>query len=199
MSAAGIVLIVGVVLVVLALAAFLLPTIAALVAITRGLDDVIRSVGQLIAKTDPVQPVVKDINSNLDAAVDALEGLLVKKAGLEDSLGLIESLYPGAAAGGLRNHAESRELVPPRIGEVYTRGVLTLARLGREAPIAAASPDGPVLRHVARSEAATAALYPGFRPTDAAELPRSPVIGTDAPVQYEPALTPGVRPNGKEG
>jgi hypothetical protein len=198
MPAAGIVLIVGVVLVLLALAAFLLPTIAALVGITRGLDEAIRNVGELIAKTEPVEPVVKDINGNLDAAVDALEGLLVKKAGLVDSLGLIESLYPGAAANGLRNYPESREVVPPRIGEVYTRGVLTLARLGREAPIAAASPDGPVLRHVARSEAATAALYPNFRPHDADELPRSPVIGTDAPVQYEPALTPGVRPNRRQ-
>jgi hypothetical protein len=196
MPAAGIVLIVGVVLVIAALAAFLLPTIAALVAVTRGLDETIANVGELIAKTEPVEPVVEDINGHLDLAVDALEGLLVKKAGLIDALGVIDSLYPGAAADGLRNYPESRELIPPRIGEVYTRGVLTLARLGREAPIAAASPTGPVLRHVDRSEAATAALYPNFRPHGVDELPRSPVIGTDAPVQYEPALTPGLRPNG---
>ena len=196
MPAAGIVLIVGVVLVIAALAAYLLPTIAALIAVTRGLDEVIANVGELIAKTEPIEAVVEDINGHLDGAVDALEGLLVKKAGLNDALGLVDSLYPGAAAEGLRNYPDSREVVPPRIGEVYTRGVLTLARLGREAPIAAASPAGPVLRHVERSEAATAALYPNFRPQGVEELPRSPVIGTDAPVQYEPALTPGVRPDG---
>lgn len=196
MSAPGIVLIIGVVLVLGALAAFLLPTIAALIQVTKGLDQAIANVGELLAKTEPVEPVVADINGNLDAAVDALEGLLVKKAGLNDSLGLIDSLYPGAAASGLRNYDGSGEIVPPRIGEVYTRGVLTLARLGREAPIAAASPDGPVLRHVDRDEKATAALYPNPRP--AAQLPRSPVIGADSPVQYEPALTPGVRPqNGR--
>jgi len=196
MPATGIVLIVGVVLVIAALAAFLLPTIAALLQVTRGLDQAIRNVGELIAKTEPIEPVVEDINGHLDQAVDALEGLLVKKAGLTDSLGLIDSLFPGAAADGLRAHPDSGQLVPPRIGEVYTRGVLTLARLGREAPIAAASPSGPVLRHVDRSEVATAALYPNLRPSGVDELPRSPVIGTDAPVQYEPALTPGLRPNG---
>jgi len=197
MPATGIVLIVGVVLVIAALAAFLLPTIVALRTVTRGLDEAINNVGELLAKTEPIQPVVEDINGHLDLAVDALEGLLVKKAGLKDALGLIDSLYPGAAADGLRNHPDAGELTPPRIGEVYTRGVLTLARLGREAPIAAASPSGPVLRHVDRSEAATAALYPNLRPHGVDELPRSPVIGTDAPVQYEPALTPGLRPNGR--
>jgi hypothetical protein len=192
MSAPEIVLIIGVVLVVGALAAFLLPTIVALIAITKGLDRAIANVGELLAKTEPVEPVVADINGNLDAAVAALEGLLVKKAGLRDSLGLIDSLYPGAAAAGLRSYQDAVTMPPPQIGEVYTRGVLTLARLGREAPIAAASPSGPVLRHVDRSEKATAALYPSPRAAD--ELPRSPVIGTDSPVQYEPALTPGVRP-----
>ena len=193
MPAAGIVLIIGVVLVIGAAAAFLLPTIAALNAITKGLDEAITAVGELIAKTEPVNPVVQDINGNLDAAVDALEALLVKKAGLRDAMGLIDSLYPGANAAGLRNHPGSESIVPPRISEVYTRGTLTLARLGREAPIATASPEGPVLRHVARSLAATDALFPNFRVRQATEMPRSPVIGTGAPVRYEPAYTPGVR------
>jgi len=78
-----------------------------------------------------------------------------RRRGLSDSLGLVESVYPGAAAAGLRNYPESTEMTPPRISEVYTRGTLSLARLGREAPIAAASPEGPVLRHVDRSEVAT--------------------------------------------
>ena len=199
MPAAGVVLIIGVVLVIGAAAAFLLPTIAALAAIVRGLDEAITAVGELIAKTEPVGPVVQDINANLDAAVDALEGLLVKKAGLRDAIGLIDSLYPGASAGGLRNYPESGTIVAPRISEVYTRGTLTLARLGREAPIATASPAGPVLRHVARSLAATEALFPGFRPKQATALPRSPLIGTDAPVRYEPTYSPGVRERMPDG
>ena len=198
MPAAGVVLIVIVLLLVAVAAAFLLPTIVVLSKISRALDQAIGGVGELLAKTEPVEPVVKDINGNLDAAVSALEGLLVKKAGRRDAIGLLDGLYPGTAAQGLRDDPESATIVPPRIGEVYTRGVLSLARLGREAPIAGASPEGPVLRHVDRSEHATDALYPTFRPKGVDELPRSPVIGTGAPVQYEPAITPGVRPNRKE-
>jgi hypothetical protein len=199
MPAAGVVLIIAIVLIIGALAVFLLPTIAALIQITKGLDEAIKGVGELIAKSAPVNPVVEDINTNLDAAVDALEGLLVKKAGLPDAVGLIDGLYPGAAAEGLRNFPESKTITPPRISEVYTRGTLTLARLGREAPIAATSPEGPVLRHVARSEVATRALYPDIRQTGPKELPRSPVIGTDSPTQYEPAETPGERKSGPGG
>ena len=193
MPAAGVVLIVAVVLIIAAAAAYLLPTIAALVQISRSLDVAIANVGELIEKTAPVGPVVIDINEHLDAAVDALEGLLVKKAGLADAVGLIEGLYPGAAAEGLRAFPDSKTITPPRIAEVYTRGTLTLARLGREAPIAAASPAGPVLRHVERSEFATRALYTDIRQSGPERLPDSPVIGTDAPVQYEPSPTPGVR------
>jgi hypothetical protein len=140
-----------------------------------------------------VNPVVNDINNNLDAAVDALEGLLVKKAGLADAVGLIDGLYPGAAASGLRNFPDSKTVTPPRIAEVYTKGTLTLARLGREAPIAAASPEGPVLRNVTGGSWAARALYPEVRQTRPPSLPRSPIIGTDAPVQYEPTDEPGVR------
>jgi hypothetical protein len=75
--------------------------------------------------------------------------------------------------------------VPPRIGEVYTKGTLTLARLGREAPIAAASPRGSVLRNVEYGSLAARKLYPAGREEGAAALPRSPVIGTGAPEQYE--------------
>ena len=40
-------------------------------------------------------PVVGAINENLDVAVSALEGLLVKKAGLQEAVGLIERPVPG--------------------------------------------------------------------------------------------------------
>jgi hypothetical protein len=185
MPAAGVVLIIAVVLIVLALVYYLVSTILALRQIADGLDEVIQSVGEIVEKTAPVAPVVTDINENLDAAVGALEGLLVKKAGMEDAVGLVEGLYPGAAAAGFRDYPESRELTPPRIAEVYTKGTLTLARLGREAPIATANPAGPVLRNVEYGSLNARLLYPEGRQGRPENLPRSPVIGSDAPVQYE--------------
>ena len=185
MPAAGVVLIVAVVLIVLALVYFLVSTILALREITNGLDEVIASVGEIVEKSAPVNGVVLAINEQLDAGVDLLEGLLVQKAGLADAVGLVDGLYPGAAAAGFRSVPESSMLKAPRIGEVYTKGTLTLARLGREAPIAAASPDGPVLRNVEGGSLAARELYPEIRQTGPENLERSPVIGTDAPVQYE--------------
>ena len=185
MPAAGYVMVVAVVLIVLALVYYLVSTIVALRTIAGGLDDVIASVGEIVEKSAPVAEVVTTINAQLDAGVDMLEALLVKKAGLGDSMGLVDGLYPGAAAAGLRNFPESGTLTPPRIGEVYTKGTLTLARLGREAPIAAASPSGPAVRDAAAASSSARRLYPDGREYGAEALPRSPVIGTDAPVQYE--------------
>jgi hypothetical protein len=187
MPAAGVVMIIAVVLIVAAIVVYLVATIVALRRITAGLDEAIAGVGEIIEKSAPVAPVVADINANLDAGVDLLEGLLVKKAGLSDAVGLIDGLYPGAAAAGLRNFPDSRTIKPPRIAEVYTRGTLTLARLGREAPIAAASPNGPPLRNPAHGSSAARSLYPDGREPRARALPRSPVIGTDSPVQYDPS------------
>jgi hypothetical protein len=187
MPAAGVVLIVAVVLIVLALVYFLVSTIVALRQITSDLDEAITGVGGIIEKSAPVAEVVTDINANLDAGVDLLEGLLVKKAGLVDSMGLIEGLYPGAAAEGLRNFPDSRTIKAPRISEVYTKGTLTLARLGREAPIAVASPAGPVLRNVEGGSLDARSLYPEERQSRPKRFPRSPVIGTGAPVQYPPS------------
>jgi hypothetical protein len=184
-AAPGVVMLVAVVLIILALVYYLVSVILALRRIVGGLDEAIASVGELVEKTKPVNEVVLDINKNLDAGVDLLEGLLVKKAGLSDAMGLIDGLYPGAAAQGLRNFPESKDVVPPRIGEVYTRGTLTLARLGREAPIALGNPAGPALRDIEGGSLAARELYPEVRQTRPESLPRSPVIGTDAPVQYE--------------
>jgi hypothetical protein len=184
-TAAGAVLIVAVVLIVLALVYYLVSTILALRQIAAGLDRAIAGVGEIVDKSAPVNDVVNSINGQLDAGVDLLEGLLVKKAGLADAMGLIDSVYPGAAADGLRNFPESTDVDAPRIGEVYTKGTLTLARLGREAPIAAASPAGEVLRNVEGGSLAARKLYPSVRHDSPENLPRSPVIGTDAPVQYE--------------
>jgi len=193
MPAAGVVMIIAVVLIVLALVYYLVSTIVALQKITSGLDRAIAAVVEIIHKTEPVEPVVRDINANLDAGVDLLEGLLVKKAGMADAVGLVDGLYPGAAAAGFRNFPGSATTKAPRISEVYTRGTLTLARLGREAPIAAASPDGPALRNPAYGSLAARLLYPEIRQRRPRQMPRSPVIGTDSPVQYEPSEEPGVR------
>jgi hypothetical protein len=186
-------MIAAVVVIVLAVVVYLLGTIFALQKITKGLDEAIAGVVGIIEKSAPVAEVVGDINANLDAGVDLLEGLLVKKAGLEDSMGLLEGLYPGSAAAGLRNFPDSDKIKPPRISEVYTKGTLTLARLGREAPIAAASPNGPALRNPTYGSLAARALYPEVRQTRPDHLERSPVIGTNSPVQYEPSDSPGVR------
>src|SRR5215218_241608 len=170
--APAVVMIVAVVLIVLALVYYLVSVIVALRRISAGLDQVISRVGE--------------INHQLDAGVGLLEGLLVKKAGLSDAVGLVDGLYPGAGGAGLRAFPESTEVHPPRIGEVYTKGTLTLARLGREAPIAAASPaEGEVLRDVESGSLAARLLYTSVRHERPETLPRSPVIGTDAPVQYE--------------
>ena len=193
MPAAGVITILAVLAIVVALLVYLIPTILVLRTITSALDEAIEGVGGLVSKSEPVNGVVQTINAQLDAAVDALEGLLVKKAGMTDAMGLLDGLYPGSAAYGLRNFPESRTITPPRIAEVYTKGTLTLARLGREAPIAAASPEGPVLRDVVYASLSARALYPELRQGRPPKMPRSPVIGANSPVQYEPSDTPGVR------
>jgi hypothetical protein len=186
-------MIIAVVIIIAAVVIYLVSTIVALQKITRSLNEAIEGVTGIIEKSAPVEAVVNDINANLDAGVELLEGLLVKKAGLQDAVGLIDGLYPGAAHDGLRNFPDSTKVKAPRISEVYTKGTLTLARLGREAPIAAASPNGPALRHVERGSLMARLLYPEIRQSRPPSLPRSPVIGTQAPVQYEPSEMPGIR------
>jgi hypothetical protein len=194
MPAAGVVMLIAVLAIVLALVYHLVSTILALRQTAGGLDEAIASVGEIIEKTAPVEQVVDTINQHLDAGVDLLEGLLVKKAGMDDAVGLVDGLYPGAAEAGFRNFPESRTTRAPRISEVYTKGTLTLARLGREAPIAAASPaGGVVLRNVTGGSLAARALYPEARQGRPERLERSPVIGAASPVQYEPSDEPGVR------
>jgi hypothetical protein len=184
-AAPAVVMIIAVLLIVLALVYYLVSTIVELRRITAGLDEVIAGLREIVHKSAPVNEVVSTINEQLDAGVDLLEGMLVQKAGMRDAVGLVDGLYPGAAAAGLRNFPESSDVDAPRIGEVYTRGTLTLARLGREAPIAALSPQGEVLRNVEGGSLAARQLYPDVRHTSPEKLPTSPVIGADSPDQYE--------------
>ncbi len=177
-------------LIIAALAIYLIATILQLFKINAGLDVVLGKVGEIVAKSAPVNGVVDAINSNLVAGRDLLENLLLKKAG-PDSAGLVESLFPGEGAKFLQRVGKSGKVV--NTGTVYTRGVGILASLGRGAPIGAGHLKGPAVRDPQYSTTAASLLYP--RPGgDPRARPKSPVVGSNSPHQYEAALTPGARP-----
>ncbi len=172
-----------------ALAIYLIATIQQLFTINAGLDVVLGKVGEIVAKSSPVNGVVDNINNNLVTGRNLLEGLLLKKAG-PDSAGLVESLFPGEGAKFLQRVGKSGKVV--NTGAVYTRGVGILASLGRGAPIGAAHTKGPAVRDPKYSTTAASMLYP--RPGgDPRARPKSPVVGSNSPRQYEVALTPGSR------
>ncbi|HEV7883105.1 MAG TPA: hypothetical protein VGO81_06025 [Solirubrobacteraceae bacterium] len=181
-------------LIIAALAVYLIATILQLFKINAGLDVVLGKVGEIVAKSAPVNGVVDAINSNLAGGRDLLENLLLKKAG-PDSAGLVESLFPGEGEKFLRRVGKSGKVV--NTGAVYTRGVGILASLGRGAPIGAAHVKGPAVRDPKYSTTAASMLYP--RPGGARARPKSPVVGSDSPQQYEAALTPGSRPRDAQG
>jgi hypothetical protein len=187
-------IIILVALIIAALAVYLIATIMQLFKINAGLDVVLARVGEIVAKSAPVNGVVDAINSNLAGGRDLLENLLLKKAG-PDAAGLVESLFPGEGEKFLRRVGKSGKVV--NTGAVYTRGVGILASLGRGAPIGAAHVKGPAVRDPKYSTTAASMLYP--RPGGARARPKSPVVGSDAPRQYEEALTPGARPRDAQG
>ena len=184
MDAAALITIVAVVLIVLALVVYLVAVIGELRKITNGLDVVIGAVGEILAKTEPVEGVVKAINSDLSAGSEMLEGLLAKKAGPEDGPGLVESLFPGGGAALLRR--QGREGPVKNIDVVYTRGAVQLARLGRDSPLGTGGDPGAALRDPLYSSAAARSLYfnPARPAIGARERPRSPAIGSGAPTVY---------------
>jgi hypothetical protein len=181
------------------LALFLIATIVQLFKINSGLAVVLPLVGQIVQKTAPVNPVVDDINANLVVTRDALENLMLKKAG-PDSAGLVESLFPGEGAKFLRRVNRTGKVV--NVGTVYTRGVGILAGLGRGAPIGVAHTKGAAVRDPKYSTTEVAKLYPAppDRRDPAKRIPKAPVIGKD-PVHspYEAALTPGTRTRDAHG
>jgi hypothetical protein len=181
------------------LALFLLATIVQLFKINAGLSVVLPLVGQIVQKTNPVNPVVDDINANLVVTRDALENLMLKKAG-PDSAGLVESLFPGEGAKFLRRVGRQGKVV--NVGTVYTRGVGILAGLGRGAPIGVAHAKGPAVRDPKYSTTEVAKLYPAppDRRDPSRTIPKSPTIGKD-PVHspYEAASTPGTRTRDAQG
>ena len=153
-----------------------------------------RSVVEIIEKSAPVEEVVGTINQQPRRGRRPARGPARQEGracGTPSASSTAST--PAPPRPGFRNFPESTEIKAPRISEVYTKGTLTLARLGREAPIAAASPTGgAVLRNVTGGSLAARSLYPEVRQTRPERLDRSPVIGTDAPVQYEPSDSPGV-------
>lgn len=181
------------------LAIYLIATILQLFKINAGLAVVLPLVGQIIQKTAPVNPVVDDINSNLVITRDALENLMLKKAG-PDSAGLVESLFPGEGAKFLKRVGRSGKVI--NVGTVYTRGVGILAGLGRGAPIGVAHAKGAAVRDAKYSTSEVAKLYPAppDRRDPTKKIPKAPVVGKD-PVHspYEPALTPGTRTRDAQG
>jgi hypothetical protein len=182
-----------------AAAIYLMLTIMQLFKINAGLSVVLPLVGQIVAKTAPVNPVVDDINANLVITRDALENLMLKKAG-PDSAGLVESLFPGEGSRFLKRVGRTGKVV--NVGTVYTRGVGILAGLGRGAPIGVAHQKGAAVRDAQYSTTEVAKLYPAppDRRDPTRNIPNAPVIGKD-PVHsgYEPAQTPGVRTRDAQG
>ena len=116
---------------------------------------------------------------------------------MADAVGPRRRPLPGRGqAEGFRNFPDSTTTKAPRISEVYTRGTLTLARLGREAPIAAASPDGPALRNARVRQprgprGSTSATGPAARRSSAPTPPSNtrPQMQTPAPFEYERATS----------
>jgi len=191
MEPAAVVSLVAVVLVILALVVYLVSVILELRKITAGLDAVIGSVGEILTKTEPVNGVVETINKDLSAGTDLLEGLLDKKAGQDDAAGLIESVFPGAGAAVLARQGRGGEV--KNIDEVYTRGAVQLARLGRESPLGVGAMSGAALRDATYSSAAARSIYTNpsgpvaDEPGGPKHRPRSPVIGTEAGADGGPA------------
>lgn len=196
-SVAIIILLVAVIIAELAL--YLIATIMQLFKINAALNVVLPLVGQIIQKTAPVNPVVDDINTNLVVTRDALENLMLKKAG-PDSAGLVESLFPGEGEKFLQRVGRTGKVV--NVGTVYTRGVGILAGLGRGAPIGVAHVKGAAVRDPKYSTTEVAKLYPAplDRRDPSKKIPKSPVVGKD-PVHspYEPTLTEGTRNRDSQG
>ena len=170
MPAAGVVIIVAVLLIVLALVYYLVSTILALRQITSGLDNAIAGVVEIIEKSAPVNDIVLDINKNLDAGVDLLEGLLVKKAGLVDAVGLVDGLYPGAAEAGLRNFPEStRDQGAADLRGLHA-GNADARPAGTRGPDRGHQPAGPGV-----------AQRDGRKPRRAVPLSRGPAVAAEEP------------------
>jgi len=100
MPAAAVVTILAAVIIIVVLAVFLLAIARVLADVNRQLGTVIGAVGEIAARTKPVEGVVVSINRNLAAAASTLTGLLDSKVGAQGAAELVASVDPLAANGG---------------------------------------------------------------------------------------------------
>ena len=192
----AVILIVAVVLIVLALVYYLVSVIFALQKIAPASTRRSPRSVEIVEKTEPVAPVVDDINANLDAAVSALEGLLVKKAGMADAVGLVDGLYPGAAAAGLprlprqREHEGAADLHRLHARDAHARAART------RGPDRRRQPERPGAaqrrrRQPAPRAASTSGSGPAARRSSAPTPPSNTrhQMQTPAPFEYERATS----------
>ncbi len=140
-----------------------------LVKINKGLAVVIGGVGEIVAKTAPVNGVLDAINGNLVAGRNLLENLFIKKAG-DDAGGLVESLFPGEGAKFLQRVGRRGPVI--NTGIVYTRGTVDPRVARSRRPDRCRSRQGPgsarpEVRHDRGGDAVPAAWW---RPARAAEV-----------------------------
>lgn len=166
MDPAVAVTILAVVLIVAALAIFLIATILELRKVANGLDVVIQGVGEIAAKTAPVNGVLDAINTTLVAGRNLLEGLFLKKAG-PYSAGLVESCFPGEGARFLQRVGRSGTVMD--IGDEFPPGAATLAALVAATRGQPAPDPAPVAAPAAAAPAAAppAAAAPAAPPPPA--------------------------------
>jgi hypothetical protein len=86
-----------------------------------GLDEAIGSVGEIIEKTRPSRRSSGRSTAPRRGRRPA-RGAARQEGRAGDAVGLVDGLYPGAAAAGFRNFPESKATKAPRISEVYTKG-----------------------------------------------------------------------------
>ncbi len=115
MPAAAIATIILAVVVVLVLAIALLAIARVLVDVNKQLGAVIGAVGEITARTEPVNDVVGSIDTDLGTARDVLTSLLESKVGADGAAELIASVDPLAAAQAEADHTirYSRQEEPP--------------------------------------------------------------------------------------
>ena len=180
MTAAGAVLIVAVLLIVLALVYFLVSTIVQLRKITAGLDEVSAAVARSWREAVRERLGERDQRSARPARPSV--GLLVKKAGLHDAMGLIRRRLPRAAAAAWRNSPKHHVDAPSHRQALHPRHAhprATRAR-GSHRPL---SPKGAgAAQHRGRPPAARPLT---LRSPESGEAPHLAHHGADAPEQYE--------------
>ena len=182
MPAAGVVMIIAVLGIVLALVYYLVSTIVALRRIADGLDEAIAGVGEIVEKSARQRGGDRHQRAARRRGRPA-RGPARQEGRSQRRDGPDRERLP---RGGRRRTAQlPREHLGGRAAHRrgLHQGTLTLARLGREAPIAAASPADQVLRNVEGGSLAARLLYPNLRQTSPENLPNSPVIGTGWSIQ----------------